>query len=147
MTMKPGTWVGAERWPNRASHPNFWGKPHAGQVLDVFDCRAWANSLDFPVDNPPIPEVVALVSKYQREERLVDRVPVLWTFDGQKRVLWERLSSLRPYAEDVARWRATMNQYLDRIAHPRRQGLRKITEFLPENLKAASKPEVASTSQ
>lgn len=47
--MKPGTQVGAERWPYDHAHPDCWQRPLAGEVLEVTDPRAWANTIAFPV--------------------------------------------------------------------------------------------------
>lgn len=55
---KVGTFVGAKRWPNHASHPDAWGKPIGGKVLEFCDIRAWANTIQFPMDNPPPGDVM-----------------------------------------------------------------------------------------
>jgi hypothetical protein len=71
-----GTWVGAKRWPNRMSHPDSWGKPIGGQVIDFTDPRAWANTPQFPVDNPHAGDVMGVALKTKAEGRLEDVIPV-----------------------------------------------------------------------
>src|SRR6476620_11140049 len=104
--LKVGTLVGAGRWPNQTAYPDRWEKPVAGKVIDFCDIRAWANSVYFPVDNPHPGEVMGLALKLQEQGLLQGLTPVSWDFSTHQRVLWEKTSSLRPYAEDLALWRA-----------------------------------------
>jgi hypothetical protein len=98
MTPRPGTLVGASRWPNAHAHPDAWGRPWRGEVLDVTDPRAWAFTLAFPNRTPGRGEVL---SHLLRVGFASEAVPVAWEFG---RVYWERAGSLRPYEEDEAAW-------------------------------------------
>lgn len=106
--MKPGTMVGAGRWPEPL-HAGI--APHRGVVLAVNDPLAWANTLAF-AGVPSQADVDAHVAAIQKDGAL-DIVPVLWDFSGTgggSRVFWERwlpggaTHSLKPYAEDLALW-------------------------------------------
>lgn len=101
--IKPGTKVGAERWAYRAAHPGCWLKPWSGVVLDRDDPRAWEGSIAFPSKRPNREAVRAHVAEHPS---LLQKVPVLWNFGGEKRVFWESAANVRPYAEDVAAWKA-----------------------------------------
>lgn len=129
---KTGSSVGAGRWPNRRAHPDHWHKPLRGQVLDICDVRAWANTIHFPEDVPHAGEVMTLALKLQHEGKLQGLVPVSWDFGGQQRVYWEREMALRTYEDDVVLWRAARAMRLDEIEHPRRRRPRDIREFLPQ---------------
>lgn len=95
-----GQEVGARRWPFSTGHLGNWGAPWKGLVLDPSDPAAWANTGAFPTSDPD-PEQVQ-----QHLARVGDtgRVPVQWDFGGSKVVYWERRSTLRPYADDLAAW-------------------------------------------
>jgi hypothetical protein len=106
--MPVGTRVGAERWPYHAAHPDCWGKPLAGTVLDKADPRAWAGSLAFPGSNPDPKAVRAHVERQEAAGFLQDgKVPVAWDFG---KVYWERTEKLRTYEADVAAWWTELNQ-------------------------------------
>ncbi len=128
---KTGTLVGASRWPNRDAHPDFWHKPLSGQVLDFCDVRAWANSIHFPEDNPHPGAVMSTALRLREEGMLDGLVPVLWEAGGQRRVMWERESAVRPYEEDVVLWKAARAMRLDELRHPRRRKRRELRDFLP----------------
>ena len=130
--LKTGTWVGAERWPNRHAHPDHWSKPLRGQVIDFYDVRAWANSIHFPEDVPNAGDVMGLALKLQAEGKLEGLTPVCWDFITHRRVFWERTANLHPYEDDVLLWKAAKAMKLDQIQHPRRRRPRDIREFLPE---------------
>lgn len=140
MPFPSSSWVGAGRWPNREAHPDFWGKPFAGEVLDIFDRRAWANSLEFPTDNPHPGEVATVAIRSQKDGRLNGRVPVLWDFRTHREVRWELEEKLRTYKDDVACWNAAKKQKLDAMAHPRRRTQRHFSDFLPEPLRSLYAP-------
>ena len=129
---KTGTWVGAGRWPNRKAHPDHWHKPLRGQVIDIADVRAWANTIHFPEDVPHAGDVMTVALRLQREGALNGLTPVFWDFGTHRRVLWEKTSALRAYEDDVQLWRAAKALRLDEIEHPRRRKPRDIREFLPE---------------
>lgn len=129
---KPGTPVGASRWPNQSAHPDHWHKPIRGQVLDFCDVRAWANSIHFPEDVPHAGDVMGAALKLKAEGRLDGLTPVLWDFITHRRVAWEKTASLRTYEDDLTLWRAARELRRDEIAHPRRRKPRDIREFLPE---------------
>lgn len=131
-----GSWVGGERWPNRTAHPDQWGRPIGGQVLDPESSVAWANTPEFPTSQPSGAEVMNHVLALRKQGKLVDAVPVLWDFgDGTRVIKWERASRLRPYKDDMSLWKAAMAMRRDELAHPRRQKPRSLAEFLPEDLK------------
>jgi hypothetical protein len=132
--LKVGTSVGAGRWPNQTAHPDLWQKPIMGQVIDFCDARAWANSIYFPTDNPHPGDVLGLALKLREQGVLDDLTPVYWDFVTHQRVMWEKTSQLRPYADDVSLWRASKALRLDEIRHPRRRRRRDIGEFLPEDM-------------
>lgn len=101
--MKTGTKVGAERWPNMGNHPDCWAKPWAGVVLDKEDPRAWADTLAF-CGTPTVEQVREHLAKVGG---IPSHTPVLWDFGSfGQRCYWERTESLRPYAEDMAEWKA-----------------------------------------
>jgi hypothetical protein len=131
---KPGTFVGAGRWPNRHAHPDHWQKPVRGQVLEFCDVRAWANTIHFPEDVPHAGDVMGVALRLRNEGKLDGLTPVEWDFVTHRRVLWEKTASLRPY-EDVQLWKAARALRRDEIEHPRRRKPRDIREFLPEQQK------------
>lgn len=96
--IKTGDKVGAHRWPGDG------GKPWAGILLDKDDPRAWAKTIAFPTERPNREKVKAHVAKIIAQGLLSDVVPVLWDFGDCKRVWWETLKNLRPYADDLAEW-------------------------------------------
>lgn len=132
--LKVGTLVGAGRWPNQSAYPDLWEKPLAGKVLDFCDIRAWANSIYFPTDNPHPGEVMTLALKLREQGVLEGVTPVHWDLHSHQKVTWEKTSSLRPYAEDVALWKAAKALRMDEIEHPRRRKRRDIGEFLPHDM-------------
>lgn len=128
-----GEWVGAGLWANRESHPDNWGRPFTGQVLDCADYRAWANTFDFPEACPDLGKVMSLVLRRKAEGLLNDKVPVEWHFDGRMRVIrWQRIEILRSSKEDLALWKALRAQRLDELNHPRRRTKRPLTDFLAD---------------
>ena len=130
-----GSWVGGERWPNRAAHPDQWGKPIGGQIIDLESPVAWAHTPEFPVGHPDSASVMNHVMALRKSGKLDDAVPVMWDYGGTRVIKWERASRLRPYQEDFQLWKAAKALRLDEIAHPRRQKPRTLAEFLPEALK------------
>lgn len=129
---KPGTSVGAGRWPSQSAHPDHWPKPVRGKVLDFCDVRAWANSIHFPEDVPHAGDVMGFALKMQAEGKLDGLTPVLWDFITHWRVTWEKTVALRAYEDDMVLWRAAREMRRDEIEHPRRKKPRDIREFLPE---------------
>jgi hypothetical protein len=109
---RPGDIVGAKRWPYHAAHPDCWGQPWSGEVLARNDVRAWAGTVVFPSDEPNADEVALHVARHAAV--LASELPVLWDFGSYRRVFWERVASLRPYAEDVTEWQATRDAALAR---------------------------------
>jgi hypothetical protein len=97
--LEPGTEVGMARWPFAAAHPDAWGLPWKGVILDLADPSAWRGTLAFPRGEPD-PE--AIRAHLRRHPALgVSCIPVRWGF-GE--VHWEPAAALRPYAEDLAAW-------------------------------------------
>ena len=131
---KVGSLVGAGRWPNQHAHPDLWHRPIAGQVIDFCDVRAWANSIYFPSDNPHAGDVMGLALKLREQGVLEGLTPVYWDFLTHQRVMWEKTSALRSYADDLSLWRACKALRLDEIQHPRRRKRRDIGEFLPDHM-------------
>ncbi len=105
--MKPGTKVGAGRWPYASAHPDCWGKPWAGRVLAVDNPRAWEGTFAFP----KVPTQEETTAHVKRHCARLTSVPVLWDFgvDGQK-IYWERPEALRSYADDLAAWFTARNE-------------------------------------
>lgn len=129
-----GEWVGSGLWANRLSHPNDWGRPHFGQVLDLADGQAWANSTEFPVPVPDLGAVMTHVLREQAQGKLKDIIPVRWEFvRGLPQVRWHKISSLRSKDDEYALWKALRAQELDRRNHPRRRTSRPLSDFLPES--------------
>lgn len=128
---RTGEWVGAGLWANRESHPDNWGRPALGQVLDYADMRAWANSFDFPEARPDLGRVMSVVLRRKADGLLDDKLPVEWHFEGRIRVVrWELISRLRSSADELALWKALRAQRLDEISHPRRRTKRPLEDFL-----------------
>lgn len=121
-SMKPGTKVGAKRWPYSAAHPGCWGRPWAGLVLELTDPRAWAGTLAFPRGTPSRAEVKAHVAACEaRGLTFGDRIPVLWDFGSSGlKCHWEKCDgtdhAIRPYAEDLADWFKARGDALKRAA-------------------------------
>ncbi|WP_432263234.1 hypothetical protein [Cupriavidus sp. TMH.W2] len=132
MSFCSGEWVGAGYWANRLSHPDSWGRPMLGRILDPADRRAWANSFEFPESSPDLGQVMSLVIKYKAEGKLDDKVPIEWHFRDVRIVRWELIRNLRSAKDEHVYWRALRSQRLDEINHPRRKSKRPLTEFLPE---------------
>lgn len=128
---KTGSPVGAGRWPDQHTHPDFWPRPLRGQILDFCDVRAWANSLYFPEDNPHAGDVMGVALKLRAEGVLDGVLPVLWDFGTHQRVFWEKEARLHPYDEDLVLWRAARALRLDELRHPRRRKRRSLRDFLP----------------
>lgn len=109
--MKIGSKVGAHRWPYNAAHPDCWGRPWSGVVLEVTDPRAWAGSIAFP-SKPTRAQVAAHVAHCEANgSDFSDRAPVLWDFGPNgSSVHWEKVDgtehAIRPYAEDLEAWSA-----------------------------------------
>lgn len=106
--MKVGTSVGCEyRWPYAHAHPDCWTKPYRGTVVAKDDPRAWARTLAFPQDRP---DPAAVAAHVRRCEELYgpdrDVCPVLYVWDGEEVVMWERESALKPYAIMLRLWRS-----------------------------------------
>lgn len=114
MSPSVGDHVGAQRWPQHASHPSNWGAPHMGQLLDPRDPRAWANRAAFPTDNPCPKEVARWVDRLERECGFTT-VPVLWDFGDRQVVYWENPKQVVHYMDDVHRWKSERNAALRRI--------------------------------
>lgn len=107
--MEIGTKVGAKRWPNHAAHPDCWEKPHAGVVLSPRDPRSWEGTMAFGSRLPTQAEVDAHVDWIEADvQKREPTLPVEWDFWGRKEVYWETVSSLRPYAQDLAAWTAAL---------------------------------------
>jgi hypothetical protein len=105
-----GSEVGARRWPYDAAHPDCWGTPWKGVVLEVDDPRSWAGTFAFPMGAPD-PQAVKLHVEVCRGLGLPLDVPVRWDFgrDGC-RVYWEKASDLLPYDDDFAAWTAKRDE-------------------------------------
>jgi hypothetical protein len=105
---KVGELVGAGRWPEPLQASSL---PWLGIVLAVNDPSAWQNSIAFG-QNPSQEAIDAHVEAYQSQWLIKNAFPVLWNF-GERgcKVFWETSDQrygkycLRPYHEDVARWR------------------------------------------
>lgn len=102
---KPGTIVGAGRWPNPLSSSC---PPWKGVVLALNDEFAWENTIAF---TRPFQERVDEHVKYCFSIGLLqEEVPVLWDFGDHHRVLWQKwvpaagIYALRHYADDVRLW-------------------------------------------
>ncbi|RJF96225.1 hypothetical protein [Noviherbaspirillum saxi] len=132
---KPGTWVGAGRWPNQSAHPDLWPKPLRGQVIDFCDVRAWANSIQFPEDVPHAGDVMTVALRMKAQGALNGLIPVCWDYVTHRRVLWEKTAALRSYEDDMLLWKAARAMRADEIQHPRRRKPRDIREFLPQQQK------------
>lgn len=106
-----GTLVGSKRWPWHGCHPDAWGPPWSGVVLADDDVRAWTDTLAFPGRTPAPSETAAHVAWCRSWGGLSERCPVLWDFGSSGRVVhWETRANLRPYAADVAAWRAELEE-------------------------------------
>ena len=104
-----GTKVGAGRWPYSGSHPDCWERPVLGVVLDKRSTSAWRNTVAFGKVVTKS-EVNAHVDQCEARGLLLGVVPVAWTFNGKKCIHWERLSSLRSPAQDLAEWLEAHNR-------------------------------------
>lgn len=103
--MEAGTKVGAGRWPYAAAHPGCWQTPWVGTVLRQDDPCVWKGSIAFGNRTPTQAETTAHVAWCHAQGLLKDEAPVLWDFgkSGLK-VHWERTTSLRSVAQDLAEW-------------------------------------------
>lgn len=134
MSFRTGEWVGSGYWANRASHPDFWGRPLLGRVLDPCDGRVWAHSFEFPEATPDLARVMSLVLRYQGEGRLEGKVPVEWHFKEYQRLIrWASVNELRSAKDEHVYWQALKQQRLDELKHPRRRTKRPLKEFLPKD--------------
>ena len=77
---------------------------------------------------------MSLALKLKQQGVLDGRIPVSWDYSTHQRVSWEKASALRPYADDLALWRAAKALRLDELEHPKRRKRREIGEFLPQDL-------------
>ena len=103
--MKEGSEVGSRRWPAASNHPDCWGKPWRGVILNQYDPRAWEHTLAFPMDNPDPELVRQYVVKCIQMADAPSGVPVLWDFGEEGHIVyWERGQALSPYADDLADW-------------------------------------------
>lgn len=85
-----------------SAHPDCWGRPWGGVVLEQTDPRAWAGTTAFPDEYPNPLAIACHVARCESQGLLDDRIPVFWDFG---RVWWERPEAIRPYDEDQAAWR------------------------------------------
>jgi hypothetical protein len=112
-----GVEVGCEyRRPYDHARPDCWQEPHKGVVLPLDDVRAWRNTLAFPEltfpDGPPQDKVTAHVQRCLGEGLLNESVPVLYvsSIDGEEFMQWDRITALKPYAEELEAWRAAREE-------------------------------------
>lgn len=126
--MKTGDWVGGGYWANKASHPDHWGRPFAGQIIPHEDSRAWANTPEFPDSMPNGSQIMSKVLAMKEKGLLDDIVPVLWDFKTFRVVKWERKSNIVPYAEEMAKWRAAKAK----CAAKRDGKMKHVTEYLDQ---------------
>ena len=99
-----GDLVGAQRWPNRGNHPDCWGLPWKGLVLDPRDPRAWANTIAFPVAEPD-PVAVRRHVDACVLQGYPPSIPVLWDFGAAGlTTYWSAAEHLRPFDEDYQAW-------------------------------------------
>ena len=129
--IRVGSWVGASRWPNRAAHPDKWGRPIGGQVLDVMSTCVWAHTLEFPVPQPDGGLVMAHVMSLRKQGKLDGVVPVLWDYGDHRQIRWERVDGLRQFSDDIRLWRASKAMRRDELDHPQRKP-RPLSDFLPQ---------------
>jgi hypothetical protein len=130
---RPGSWVGAGRWSNSAAHPDQWGRPIGGQVVAADSPAAWANTPEFPVSNPDGAQVMNHITELRKQGKLEGAIPILWDLGNGIRVIkWEKVSSLRPYGDEMILYKARKLMRLDELAHPRREKKRPLASFLPE---------------
>ncbi len=104
-----GSKVGAQRWPSYAAHPDCWGRPWSGIVLARHDPRAWHGSIAFFHLGDQLSKAETIPHVLRHWEHLQTEVPVLWSFvdaygKPTPRVYWEKISSVRPYADDLEAW-------------------------------------------
>ena len=105
--IKVGMKVGAERWGMSHAHPSIWMTPWSGTVLAKDDVRAWEGRIAMqgkPATKQRVKEHLASLERLGSPVT-DEEVPVLWDFGDEKRVYWEKASHLRPYSEDVAKWK------------------------------------------
>lgn len=108
--MKIGDLVGGNRWPASGNHPDCWGQPWGGIVLEQTDPRAWAGSIAFPVSCPN-PDAVKAHVEHLKANSLMDTVPVLWDFgENGTKIFWHKPEHLKPYAEDYMDWIAARDK-------------------------------------
>ncbi len=105
-TATTGQCVGAHRWPYEAAHPNAWRPPWRGTVLATDDPRIWAKPEGALQQQMTLEEIAAKVRTLRDSGLLQDWVPVQWDFGTHKQILWEHLSALRSYEEDMEAWSA-----------------------------------------
>lgn len=112
-----GMVCGASRWPNFSNHPDCWGAPWKGRVLAINDPRAWERTVAFGPRLPTQDEVDEHIRRVRAVfpspsvpgdgDPFAGTVPVLWEF-GEVR--WDKVTSIRPYAEDLADWEQQRNR-------------------------------------
>lgn len=129
--IKTGDVVGAKRWPQYGSHPDTWRPPWHGEVLDIEDPRAWANTIAFPVANPDPEAVKNHVARCRMSVHgaFGSLVPVLWDFgDNGLKCHWESQSSLRPYADDYMDWWRKQENEARKFEDARQRACSAVTE-------------------
>jgi hypothetical protein len=103
-----GTVVGARRWPYASAHPECWGTPWSGVVLEMNDPRVWSG-------NPALSsqeKIGGHIAWCKDRGLLMNTVPVLWDFAGEQVVYFQsatgdaRCHDLKPYAEDYLAWQS-----------------------------------------
>lgn len=104
-----GAKVGAGRFPAMGGGlPGLPGRPWSGVVLDRADPLAWEGTIAFGSRKPTRKECAEHLASVGG---IPSHVPVLWDFGASgPKVYWERVDSLRPYAEELAEWQATRHQ-------------------------------------
>ena len=111
--IKPGTIVGAQRWP-QPLHSGL--PPWKGVVLAIDDPLAWRGSIAFGDD--PLPEHIADHIRFcQARGLLQNTVPVLWDFRSRTAVYWELLVPVGPeryHEDDLALWRIYRQAFMPR---------------------------------
>jgi hypothetical protein len=107
--IRVGMKVGSERWGMSHAHPDIWMKPWKGTVLSCDDPRAWhgtyAMNLGRATKEKVQQHLTDLESVGQKPCEEWSDVPVLWDFGDKKKVFWQEKKTLRPYSEDVRKWK------------------------------------------
>lgn len=113
-----GVEVGSRRWPYSHAHPDCWGRPWKGIVLEHDDPRAWFGTIAFPDGVPSQADVTAHCERLRAEGYLSQRVPVLWDFGTHSKSYFEIPDSLRSYDEDVEAWEEARASAYNRCNKP-----------------------------